>query len=223
MDFDFEIKKSSDILESTVKINIFTSVCIILLGLIGHSLTIFLYSQKRFRLNSSNIYLLCLAITDGSFLIIHFFEDTIRTYINIYDNSTYYEQDLNSLMANSLNITDNFEITCRLINYARYVLRFISAYIIVAFTLQRLFLIFYPSKYTFKSKKSAWFVILAITMLSLCLNCWVPIFFETRFNDESQNCDLKPSLKPDYFHITMIYICLIMLIPIFVIFICNSY
>ena len=65
------ISRSNEILEKVVKINIFTSTCFLLIGLIGHSLTIFLYSQKRFLLNSSNVYLLCLAIIDSLFLMVH--------------------------------------------------------------------------------------------------------------------------------------------------------
>ena len=65
------ISRSNEVLERTVKINIFTSTFILLIGLIGHSLTIFLYSQKRFLLNSSNVYLLCLAIIDSLFLMVH--------------------------------------------------------------------------------------------------------------------------------------------------------
>lgn len=65
------INRSSEVLEKTLKINLFTSTCILLIGLIGHSLTIFIYSQKRFLLNSSNVYLLCLAIIDSMFLLVH--------------------------------------------------------------------------------------------------------------------------------------------------------
>ena len=72
MDFELlAIKKSSEILEKTVQINIFSTIPTIFIGLFGHSLTIFLYSKKRYRLNSSCVYLLCLAIIDSSFLIVH--------------------------------------------------------------------------------------------------------------------------------------------------------
>ncbi len=56
------------------KINIFCTIFITILGLIGNSLTMSVYINKRFRINSSCVYLLCMAFSDGLFLIIHFFE-----------------------------------------------------------------------------------------------------------------------------------------------------
>ena len=56
------------------KINIFCTIFITLLGLIGNSLTMSVYLNKRFRINSSCVFLLCMAFSDGLFLILHFFE-----------------------------------------------------------------------------------------------------------------------------------------------------
>jgi hypothetical protein len=66
--------KSGLVLEFSRIINVYATLVIIIIGLIGHSMTLLMYSKKRFRSNSSNIYLLCLAVIDGSFLILHFFE-----------------------------------------------------------------------------------------------------------------------------------------------------
>lgn len=65
---------SMSLLDSCRKFNIISTIFIVIVGLIGHFLTIFVYSQQRFRINSSNVYLLCLSFIDGTFLIIHFFE-----------------------------------------------------------------------------------------------------------------------------------------------------
>ena len=54
------------------QVNSILTIIIIIFGLIGHSLTIFVYSQNRFRRNSSNIYFLCLALNDSAYLIVHF-------------------------------------------------------------------------------------------------------------------------------------------------------
>lgn len=40
-------------------------------GLIGHFLTVLVYSKKKWRKNSGNIYILCLAFFDSLFLITH--------------------------------------------------------------------------------------------------------------------------------------------------------
>ena len=64
-------------LELSIKVKVIATLIVLVFGLLGHFLTIFVFSQKRFRLNSSNVFLLCLAINDGLYLIIHFFEETI--------------------------------------------------------------------------------------------------------------------------------------------------
>lgn len=58
----------------TRKINIAVTVLIIIVGLIGNGIAVFVLGQKRFRTHSSSIYLLCLCLSDGLFLLMHFFE-----------------------------------------------------------------------------------------------------------------------------------------------------
>jgi len=65
---------SNYILEQTRKINIMFVGIILVIGLIGNCLTIVVFAQKRFRINSSNVYLLSLAVIDGLFLLLHLFE-----------------------------------------------------------------------------------------------------------------------------------------------------
>ena len=62
---------SEYILKLSREINIYSTVVIVIFGLVGHLLTILVYSRKEFRTNSSHAYLLCLAINDGLFLITH--------------------------------------------------------------------------------------------------------------------------------------------------------
>jgi hypothetical protein len=52
-------------------LNLISTCVLMCLGLFGHLLTIFVYSQARFRLNASNVYMLCLAINDALYLISH--------------------------------------------------------------------------------------------------------------------------------------------------------
>ena len=83
-----EILLANYILNVTTKFNVYFSLIVIMIGLCGNFITIFVFSQKKFRKNSSNVYLLALAIIDILFLITHFFEDTIRTYENIVDQKS---------------------------------------------------------------------------------------------------------------------------------------
>lgn len=217
---DLELMFSNLFLEQTRKINIFSILVILLIGLIGNFLTIFVFAQKRFRTNSSNVYLLCLALVDCVFLILHLFEDTVRTYNDIYtqnDNETSLIHELIKI----INITDRFEAACCLINYFRNILRLISAFIIVAFTLQRLLLVFKPFSNNFKSKKSAWYTVFLITFISFLVNSWVPFMFELKSQQDKQHCDVIDYWRREYFIITSVYIALIMLIPIVTIFLSN--
>ena len=188
---------SKYIFEKVRKYNIEFSTLIIIIGLIGNSLAVFVFSHKKFRKNSSSVYFLCLAISDGLFLLTHFFEDTLRTYIDMYFNQNIQVHDMcrnhtdvlkNNLSAiyvtylspqaqsfiRLLNITDKFNIFCILINYFRYFLRFISAYIIVAFTVHNTLSIYSPclNSRSF-SKRVAWTTVNIITLCALAINIWV--------------------------------------------------
>lgn len=196
-------------------INIYTTICFVVLGLVGHFLTIFVFSQKRFRRNSSNVYLLCLALNDALYLFLHLFEDTIKAYRDLF------AKEENSFV-NLINLIDKFNYACKLINYLRYVLRFVSAYTIIAFTLQRLSLVYSPLSNKYKTKKSAWLTFLLISLVALCANLWVPFLFEIRTEDNLKYCDVSPKWSREYFHITLAYVCIIMLFPILIISVSNS-
>ena len=55
-------------------VNLFITVTVLAIGLIGNLLVIFIFSRKKSRTNPSHCYLLCSAIVDSLFLIVHFFE-----------------------------------------------------------------------------------------------------------------------------------------------------
>jgi hypothetical protein len=80
-----EREESEKFLTDAKKINTFITICIIIIGLIGNCLTVIIYGQKKNRKNSSNIYLLCLAINDTLFLFVHFYEDTVRNLKSNFD------------------------------------------------------------------------------------------------------------------------------------------
>ncbi len=188
---------SKYVFERTRNLNIQLSTFIILIGFVGNSLAVFVFSQKRYRKNSASIYLFCLAISDGLFLLTHFFEDTLRTYIDLYLNqnfkvherclnhtdltiynmTTMYQTDLSESSQHFirfLNITDRFDFFCILFNYFRYILRFISAYIIVAFTMHRAVAIYRPyTEYKLESKKVTWLAATVISIFAFLLNIWV--------------------------------------------------
>ncbi len=84
-----DITSAEKLLEKSRKANIFGTVVVSLVGLIGHFLIILVFGQKRFRTNSCNVYLLCLALNDSMFLIVHvikfsFFFFQLKNKVNIY-------------------------------------------------------------------------------------------------------------------------------------------
>ena len=160
------------ILETSQRINLFLTMLVIVFGFIGNSLIISVFIQKRFRSNSSNVFLLCIAINDNCFLVIHFFEDTLKNIDLLFDS-----QEFRNFIW-LVNIIDKYELLCRLIHYLRFVLRFISAYIIVTFTLQRLSIVSSPLNNKIKTKQSAWFTVLTISFFAFFLNLWVLFAFK---------------------------------------------
>jgi hypothetical protein len=214
---EYDILVSSHFLEISKKINIIASLLVLCIGLLSNCLTIIVFSHSKFRSNSSNIYLLSLAFVDNLFLLTHFFEDTIKTYEEIFITN----ENITNEFISILNITNRIEISCKLINYLRYILRFISAYVVVVFTLQRLFLIYFPLSVNFKSKKSAWTTLIIIIIISIVLNIWAPFLFKIQTISQLIYCDIITEWKSEYILITNVYVILIVFIPIPIIFISN--
>ena len=211
------LSKSLLTLEYVRQINISLSVFLVLIGIIGNCLIIYVYSQSRFRKNSNNVYLLLLSINNSFYLIVHFFEDTIRSYIYL-DNLKRLE------FLDSLNLLDQSDLACSLFNYIRYVLRSASAYIMIAFTLQNLLIVYLPLSSFFKSTKSAWIISGLIEFFSLMFNSWFLAIFRLKLEDENKSryyCDVLKEYDKQYFKATIVYIFVIMLVPILVIFMSN--
>jgi hypothetical protein len=118
-------------LEISMILNIFFTIVFIIIGLCGNFITLLVYGQSKNRVNASNIFISCLAIFESVFLILHFFEDTIRTIIStkrLLQNNI----DLDNYdFIEKLNIIDNNYLMCSLFNYLRYTFRFIQAYTVI--------------------------------------------------------------------------------------------
>ncbi len=74
----------------------------------------------------------------------------------------------------------------------------------------------------FITTKSAWMTVSVLLSVSLFLNAWSLFVFRLRRQNKIIYCDVKQELTQEYFQITLIYILFIILLPIAVIFICNS-
>lgn len=206
---------SSEMFDLSRKVNIYASISIVCLGFIDNLIIIIVFSIKKFRSNSGHIYLFCLSISDNLFLIVHLLEDTLRTYRDVYSLK-------DNKFLNFLDFIDKSQIMCQSTNYFRNLLRFISAYIVLTFTIQRLFIIFNPLTEKFKEKKSAWISISTIIVISIIANSWVPFFFKINQYDDTYYCDIDINFKNQYFLFNMSYIIIVLIIPITTLLISNS-
>lgn len=210
------LNESINFLNTCRQINIQATLFIIPIGLLGHALTMLVHLQKKYRLNSGNFFMLCLAFIDGLFLLVHLFEDTIRTIKDVYPESVF----INFIL--KINIVDQYGILCRLINYLRNILRFISGYIIVAFTLQRLLIVYVPLLNKFKKRASAWFTFLFITVFALSINVWTLFVFDIQKNETTPYCDINRDWSNEYLIANVFYIFIVLIFPIVLIFLCNT-
>ena len=104
-------------------------------------------------------------------------------------------------------------------DYSLKLKRFISSYIIVLFTVQRLLMIYKPFGNNLKSKRSAWLAVIIILIISLIVNLWSLFMFEV--DSFKKQCDVKTSIKSEYFVLTNLYSCIVILMPTLVIFTGN--
>ncbi len=213
---------SLDIVERTQKIKIFSTSIISVIGLIGHFLTVLVFSQKRFRKNSGNVVSLCLALTDGLFLILNFFADILIKIQEIYLNDSTEKPSSLEITFQFFNLTDKNDISCSLMIYMKYVLRFVSAYSLMVFSLQRFLIVHYPFKHYFKSKKSSFKTITAVVIIALVLNVWTLPVFKISSEDLNGHCGVNSDWQMFFNFFNGIYIFSIIFIPILTITICNT-
>ena len=120
-------------------------------------------------------------------------------------------------------IIDQNVIACKSANFLRYFLRFVSAYLVVAFTVQRLLVISKPLRTRYKSKKLAWITLGWIVLIGFVLNVPMAFLFhlETIENSLTVYCDVDKSVKSEYLFMNSVYIFTIIIVPSIVIFFSN--
>jgi hypothetical protein len=112
--------------EISLILNIFFTIALIFIGLCGNFIILIVYSQSKNRVNASNIFIFCLAIFESVFLMLHFFDDTIRT---IKNTKRLFQNNIDNIdFIEKFNIIDNNYLMCSISNYLKYTIRFIQAY-----------------------------------------------------------------------------------------------
>jgi hypothetical protein len=180
------------------------------------SLTVIIYGQKKYRKNSSNVFILCFAINDTLFLVVHFFQDTIR---NIKSNFNLEQKIIEFI--NKIDIIVQHDLACKLVIYLRYSFRMISAYLIIALTIQRLFIVFKPLNEKNKKKSSAWKSVIIVILIAFFANFWTFLLSKLNESEEFIYCDIANDLKSIYFSINILYSIFVMILPIIILVVLN--
>jgi hypothetical protein len=228
--------------DKTREINIYTTIVVIIIGLIGNILAVIVFIQKRFRKTSSEVFFLVLAISDGLFLLTHFFEDTLRTIIDFYirnnktiraysecilnESDTTFLKSIDDSIFSIINIVDKFEFSCRFFNFLRHFLRFTSAYLITTFTIHRVIGLYLTSyKRILTTTVAAWKTVVCLLIVAAIFSSFLPFLF--KLNEDQINfisvvhCDTDRAKGYLYFITIVIYIIFVMFIPITTIITCN--
>jgi len=212
----YERKESEKFLREAKNLNTIITVCIIIIGLIGNSLTVVVYGQKKNRKNSSNIFLLCLAINDTLFLVVHFYEDTIRNLKSDFD----FKQEIIQFI-NKFDIIVQNDLTCKFVNYLRYSFRMISSYLIISLTIQRLIIVYKPLNEKNKRKSTAWKSVTFVILISFFVNLWTFSFFKLNKHEGFIYCDMIKDWFISYFYINILYSIFLIILPIITIVVLN--
>ncbi|CAF1095459.1 unnamed protein product [Rotaria sordida] len=175
-------------------------------GIIGNILSILIFLSPRYRRQSSHFYLLSLAISDLCFLCINLIEDTFRNH--------------NELYQSRINILDHSSPTiCIFVEYARNTVRLLSSWIVVAFTIERLLVVYHPLKRAIIGRrKMARFVVFSLFIISLLININVPFHYgiinlSNHFGIEETICDILPKYRSIYMRFAISAMIMVYLLP----------
>ncbi|CAF3388758.1 unnamed protein product [Rotaria socialis] len=190
----------------------YSSIILVIVGMIGSMLSIKVFSSTKIRRNSSNEYLITMSFV-VALLLFNFFCDEVLRWI-VHD----FHIDL------PLNLVDLSMPLCKCSTYFRHTLRFAAHWIVVAFTLERLIVVYFPLQTSVLcNPRSARRICLFILIISFLLPFYSFLMSDIN-NDEKHNvfeCDIMNKFKNIYFYLTIIYGNLTLTFPILIVCIVN--
>lgn len=211
-------------------INFYSCSVIIILGLLGNIVTIYLVKskpkasksgrsfsiyQRRFNISSissSDMYMISLAFSDSLFLLAHFIEDIVPAM----DKNNSWFQFINK-----------FNLVCKLILFVRNAARLCSSYLIVLFAYERFSCISAPLKHLkFHNRKSLIVVIFVISYLLTSYTFFINGLRSTENHEHSTSlyeCDVLVQFKFVYKYAIIVYTSIGIIIPIVLVSIFNLY
>ena len=110
------------------------------------------------------------------------------------------------------------KLTCQAFSYLLFLMRFVSSYVCVSFSIQRLFTVYMPLSARFKSKTSAWNSVLTVVWIGVVVNLWVPFVIDK----SSNTCDVDVHYKTEFYHANFTFEISTVFIPNVLICLINS-
>ncbi|RNA32071.1 thyrotropin-releasing hormone receptor-like [Brachionus plicatilis] len=223
-------KHKNNYFHSIESVNFYACGVIIILGLLGNVVTIYLVKsrpsasrtkrsfsiyQRRFNLSSissSDMYMISLAFSDSLFLLAHFVEDIVPSM----DKNIQWLQFINKS-----------NLVCKLVLFVRNAARLSSSYLIVLFAYERFSCISAPLKrLKFHNRK---YLIVTIFVASCLLTSYTFLLNGLRSTENHESsvvlyeCDVLSQFKFVYKYTIMVYTTLGIIIPIVLVCIFNLY
>lgn len=152
---------------NNLMINVYLTPILIFFGIIGNIISIRVFSDRKFRNQSTSQYLTALAVSDTMFLL-----------------------QLLPPWLNAVNVTSLFNRTgfCQFFMYISYVSCCMSAWLVVAFTAERFMVVLYPlQRQVVYSSKRARNIIAVLTVCAFLINIPVLKLVSATMTDCSVN------------------------------------
>ncbi len=117
------------------RIYLYTSLVFVVVGLIGNTLSVLVFTSKGMRTISSNFYLLMLAISDSFYLVSVFLAKLLTTLRCLHFTDTYAD------------ILNQSNALCKILHYLSDLFSDYSSMLILCFTIERVIAVYLPLKF----------------------------------------------------------------------------
>ena len=191
------------------KIYLYTSLLFMVLGLVGNTLSVMVFSSSEMRVLSSNVYLLVLAISDSIYLMSVFFSKNM-TYIRCF----YFPNSF-------IDIYNQSAFFCKFLQYTQDLFSGYSTCVIMAFTLERYVAVYHPMR--FKELCTVWRArILCIGICVVIAIFTIPyhILYIHRYSEYNM-CTVRVSYEKTFTILFAVESIIFRIVPVFVISVLN--
>ncbi len=134
-DYSCVFTEESEEVIMSYKVFVFVCVIFIVIGFVGNTLSLLVFSGREMRGSSSNVYLLVLALSDSFYLVSVIFTKILKPLKCLYFRETL------------VDIHDEYDFLCRSFQYLQDFFSDYSTCLILAFTVERTIAVYLPIRY----------------------------------------------------------------------------